>query len=122
QRSCRSGTLAGNLVRPRLPAPPRRNRGPPEKEVLTLQMRLSSRSRLRSRKRMRALLAREAVEGDVDDRRGEEGEHLREEQAAHDGDAEGLPQLGAGAVADGQRDAAKQGGESGHEDRPEAQE
>jgi len=49
-------------------------------------------------------------EGDVDDRCGEEVEHLREEQAAHDV-CQRLPQLGPGAVADGQWHAAEQGGE-----------
>ncbi len=35
------------------------------------------------------VLAADAVEEEVDDRRGEEREHLRDEQAADDGDAEG---------------------------------
>jgi site-specific recombinase XerD len=46
-----------------------------------------------------APLAREAVERQVDDGCGEEGEQLRHEQPAHDGDAERTAQLGAGAGA-----------------------
>src|SRR5258708_28106013 len=64
---------------------------------------------------------REAVEIEVDDRRGVEGEPLRHEQAADNGDAERAAQLGAGALADGERQAAADRGEGRHHDRPEAQ-
>ena len=43
------------------------------------------------------VLAADAVEEEIDDRRGEEREHLRDEQAADDGDAEWGAELGAGA-------------------------
>ena len=45
------------------------------------------------------------LEQEIDDRRGVEGEGLRDDEAADDGDAEGLAQFGAGAHADGQRTA-----------------
>ena len=49
------------------------------------------------------------VEAEVDDRRGVEGEHLAEDQAADDGDAEGAAQLGAHARAEGQGQGARAG-------------
>jgi hypothetical protein len=43
----------------------------------------------------------EAVHIDVDDGRGEEREHLADDEAADDGDAEGATKLGADAGAQG---------------------
>jgi hypothetical protein len=54
-------------------------------------------------------------------RRGVEGEDLAEDQAADDGDAQRLAQLGAVAAADGERDRAEERRQGGHQDRPEAQ-
>jgi hypothetical protein len=48
----------------------------------------------------------EGVEEEIDDWGGEEGECLRDDEAADDGDAEGAAQLGAGAGAEGERKAA----------------
>ena len=62
----------------------------------------------------------ELVEEEIDDGGGEEGEHLRDEQAADDGDAQGLAQFGADAHADGKRQSAEHGGEGGHHDGTEA--
>ena len=50
----------------------------------------------------------EPVEGEVDDGCGVQREELGEEQAAHDGDAERAPQLGARARAEGEGQAAEQ--------------
>src|SRR5262245_41194142 len=49
----------------------------------------------------------EAVEVEVDHGRRVERQHLREEEAAHDGDAEGPPQLRAGARAQSQGPPAR---------------
>src|SRR5258708_6127791 len=68
------------------------------------------------------LVPAEPVEGRVDHRRGEEREQLRDEQATHDGDTEGLPQLGAGAVPEGERNSTEERRQGGHHDGPEAQE
>src|SRR6266545_3554836 len=64
----------------------------------------------------------EAIEVQVDDGRGVEREDLREDQTAHDGDAERPPQLRAGARAEGEGQAAEEGGHRRHHDGPEAQE
>lgn len=61
----------------------------------------------------------EAVEVEVDDRGGEEGEHLAEDEAADDGVAKRLAEFGAVAVTQGQRDAADHRGERRHHDRAE---
>ena len=52
----------------------------------------------------------DAVEDEVDDRRGEERQHLGDDEAADDGDAERTAELGAGAGAEGERQAAEQRG------------
>src|SRR5580704_3361002 len=46
---------------------------------------------------------------------------LRHEEATDNGDTERLPQLGAGALAKGDRHRTEQRGESRHHDRAEAQ-
>ena len=61
------------------------------------------------------------IEEQVDHRRGVERQHLADDQAAHDRDAERMPQLRPGAGAQRQRDAAEQRRHGGHHDRPEAQ-
>ncbi len=63
----------------------------------------------------------EAIEEDVDDGCGVEGEDLAEEQAADHGDAERAAQLGAEAAAQGQRQSAEQRRHGGHHDGAEAQ-
>ena len=63
----------------------------------------------------------EAVEIEIDDRRGEEREHLADDQAADDGDAERAAQFGAGAGAERQGQAAEQRRHGGHHDGAEAQ-
>jgi hypothetical protein len=63
----------------------------------------------------------QAVEEKVDYRGGEEGQHLRDDQSADDGDAQRLAQLRADAHADGQRKPAEQGSHGGHHDGAEAQ-
>lgn len=42
-----------------------------------------------------------AVDVDVDDGRGEQGQHLTDDQAAYDGDAQGAAEFGAGAGTEG---------------------
>ena len=64
---------------------------------------------------------RQAVEIKVDDRRGEQREHLADDQAADNGDAERLAQFGAGSGTEHQRHGAEDRGHRGHHDRPEAQ-
>src|SRR5690348_15615128 len=70
----------------------------------------SSRVRLHvSRARQAPLVgtaAAEAIEQEVDDRRREQREDLTRDQAADDRDAERLPQLGAFAEADRERQRA----------------
>ena len=61
------------------------------------------------------------VEIDIDDRRREEGQHLRKEKSADDGIAERLADLRAGAGAEHQRHAAEQRRHRRHQDRAEAQ-
>ena len=63
----------------------------------------------------------EAIEVEIDDRRGVERKHLAEEQTAGDGDAERPAQLRTRACAKGQRQGAKQSRHGGHEDGAEAQ-
>ena len=60
------------------------------------------------------------VEQQIDHRRGVERQHLRDDQAADNGDAERPAQLRAGAGGNDQRDRAKQCRHGGHQDRPEA--
>src|ERR1700686_2720784 len=49
----------------------------------------------------------QVVEPDVDDWCCVEGQELADEEAADDGDAEGVAQLGAGAAAEGQGQSAE---------------
>src|SRR5215813_3308752 len=65
---------------------------------------------------------REPVEVEIHDGRGVEGQHLGEEEAAHDGDAEGTAQLRARARAEGQGQATEERGHGRHHDGPEAEE
>src|SRR5437868_5557918 len=55
----------------------------------------------------------------VDDRRRVKGQPLRDEQTADDCDTERTPQLGPGALAEGDRHCAEQRSEGRHHDRPE---
>ena len=64
---------------------------------------------------------RQPIEEEIDDRRGEEGQHLAHDQAADDGDAQRMAQLGADAGAQHQRQRAEQRRHGGHQDRAEAQ-
>src|SRR5262249_42406038 len=57
---------------------------------------------------------RQLVEPDVDPRRGVEREQLAQQQAADDGDAQGMPQLAAGSASESQRHSAQQGRHGGH--------
>ncbi len=63
----------------------------------------------------------EPVERQIDHRRGEQGEHLRHQQAADDGDAQRLAQLRAHACAQRQRHRAEQRGKGGHQNGPQPQ-
>src|SRR5262245_43317635 len=63
----------------------------------------------------------EPVEGEIDHRRGEERQHLADDQSAHHRQAERMPQLGAHPAAEHQRQRAEEGRQRGHQDRPEAQ-
>ena len=63
----------------------------------------------------------QAVEHQIDHRRGEQRQHLADDQAADDGDAQRPAQFRAGAVAQHQRQRAEQRRHRGHQDRPEAQ-
>ena len=60
------------------------------------------------------------VQRQINDRGGVEGEDLADQQPAHDGDAQGLAQLGAVARAQGQRHGAQHGGKGGHENGAQA--
>jgi hypothetical protein len=61
------------------------------------------------------------VEGQIDDRRREQGQQLADQQAAEDGDAQRTAQLGALAPAQHQRHGGEQRGQRRHQDRAEAQ-
>ena len=63
-----------------------------------------------------------AVEGEINDRCGEQSEQLAHDQAAHDGDAQRTPELGSRAVAQHQRQRTEQRRHGGHQDRPKPQE
>src|SRR5208283_545570 len=58
--------------------------------------------------------------GQIDDGCCVKGQHLGDQEAADDGDAQGLAQFGAGAKAQGQRDGAAKGGQGGHHYGPES--
>ena len=64
---------------------------------------------------------RQVVEENVDHRRGVEGEHLAQEQAADHGDAQRPAQLRPDSRSDRQRDSAQQRGHGGHHDGTKAQ-
>src|SRR5579863_1274251 len=64
----------------------------------------------------------EIVEVEEDDRGRVEGQRLRDDEPADDGDPQRVAQLRAFAGAERQRQRAEQGGEGGHHDRAEAQE
>ena len=63
----------------------------------------------------------DAIEEDVDDRRGVERKHLAQQQSAHHGNAQRAPQLRSHARAHRQRNARQQRGHGGHHDGTEAQ-
>src|ERR1700730_9858369 len=63
----------------------------------------------------------QAVEVEVHDRRGEQREHLAEDEATDNGDAERPAELGARARAEGQGQRAEQSGHGGHHDGAETQ-
>ena len=65
--------------------------------------------------------ARKPVHVKVDHRGGVEREHLADDEAADDGDAQGAAQLRSIALRDGNGDAAKHSGHGGHHDGPETQ-
>ena len=65
--------------------------------------------------------AAEAIEIEINDRRGVEREKLREEQAADDRDAEWAAQFAAGACSGGEGQRAEQCRRGRHHDRPKAQ-
>src|SRR5580698_7852142 len=67
------------------------------------------------------VLAPDTVEEEIDNRSGEEREHLRDEQTADDGDAERGAELRAGAAAECERNSAEERGHRGHHDGTEAQ-
>src|SRR5262245_2972942 len=69
----------------------------------------------------RAEPLRQPVEPQIDHRRGEQGEHLAQQEPADDRDAERMAQLGADAGAEHQRQRAEHRRHGGHQDRPEAQ-
>src|SRR5271169_71793 len=63
----------------------------------------------------------EAVESEIDDRGGVEGEELAHDESADDADAEGAAELRAGASAEGQGQSAEEGGHGGHENGAETE-
>src|SRR5579862_2274682 len=63
----------------------------------------------------------EAVEVEIDDRRGVEGEHLAHHEASHNSNPQGAANLRAVPMSNRQRDAAEHGSHGGHHDGPEAQ-
>src|SRR6266436_5731862 len=62
-----------------------------------------------------------AIHINVNDRRGEECEHLAEDQSADDGDTQGTAQLRANASAKSKRESAEECGHGGHHDGAKAQ-
>src|ERR1039457_7680924 len=62
-----------------------------------------------------------AVEVEIDDGRRVERQHLAEDQATHDRDAERTAQLGPWAAAESERQAAEERGHRRHLDRAEQQ-
>ena len=76
---------------------------------------------LRADARLRRTRCGQPIEGQVDDRRGVERQHLAHDQPADDGDAERAAQLAPTPRAERQRQRAQQRRHGGHHDRPEAQ-
>ena len=64
---------------------------------------------------------RQAIEQQIDHRRGEQRQQLAHGETADDGEAQRPAQLRAGAGAEQQRQGAEHGRQRGHQDRPEAQ-
>src|SRR6266566_4588987 len=64
----------------------------------------------------------EAVKSEIDDGSGIEGQQLAQQQTAHDGDSQRLPQLRSRSCPEGQRQPAQQRRHRGHHDRSESQE
>ena len=64
---------------------------------------------------------RQAVKPEIDHRRSEQRQQLADQQAADDGDAKRMPQFGARAGAEHQRQGAEYRGHRRHQDRPEPQ-
>src|SRR5690349_16977240 len=71
---------------------------------------------------VRSAAAREAIEREVDDGRGEQREKLREDEPAHDRDAERAPELGADTAAQRERQATEERRHRRHQDRAEPEE
>ena len=63
----------------------------------------------------------DAAEPEVDNRRGEQGQHLADQQTANDGDAQRFTEFRTHAAPEGQRNRAQQGRHGGHHDGAEAQ-
>src|SRR5260370_21485366 len=63
----------------------------------------------------------EAIEVDVDNRRGVQRQQLAENQSANDGNAQGAPYLGAIAGPKRQGQGSEQGSDGCHQDRSQAQ-
>jgi hypothetical protein len=63
----------------------------------------------------------QAVEIEVNHRRGVKGQDLAEDQAADDGQAQRLAHFRAFGTAEQQRQGAEDGRQGGHQDRPQAQ-
>src|ERR1019366_10080229 len=61
--------------------------------------------------------ASQPVEGEVDNRSGEQCQHLAHKQTADHGDAERMAQFGADTGAQHQRQSAEQRRHGGHQDR-----
>src|SRR3981081_1939019 len=62
-----------------------------------------------------------AIHVNVNDRGGEEGEHLAKNQSTDDGDSKGTAQLRANASAKSKRESAEERGHGGHHNGTEAQ-
>src|SRR5580704_1517008 len=61
------------------------------------------------------------IERKINDRGGVEGQHLAENQATDNGDAEGFAKFGTGSGAQGERQSAEECRHGGHEDWPKTQ-
>src|SRR5208282_3339371 len=63
----------------------------------------------------------QAVEREINDRRGVEREHLAQNQSADNGDAERIAEFRTRTSAENQRQSAKEGGHGGHQNGTKAQ-